>query len=115
MLKPINDVALIEIEKNPYKVGGMGLVSSQQKEGIETGIVVDIPDELPYLASNTWSFENSFANTEALNKTRNYYKTLIGKKVYWEAFAERGCEIEDNGKTYVLLKFTKMLAIEEKE
>lgn len=113
MLKPINDVALIEVEINPYKVGGLNLVSSEQKEGIKEGVVVSIPDELPYVASNSWSFENSFANTEALKKTHTYYSSLIGKKVYWEELSERGCEIKSGGKDYVLLKFTKILAVEE--
>lgn len=113
MVVPINDVALIEVEKMPT-INGQELVSSEKKEGIEEGILVALPEELPYMASNGWAFEGSLGDTEMLARVRKYYEPLIGKRVIWEWLAERGVEIEQDGKHYVLLKLTKILGYYDK-
>lgn len=112
-LKPLNDVALIEIEKNPYQLGGMKLVSSQESEGVQSGIVLQLPELLLYLGFHAFAFESSLADTERLKEIAKAYLPLVGKRVYWVARSDMGVVLEKEDKSYALIKLTDFIAVSE--
>lgn len=105
MLKPLNDLLLIEIAPDRW-------ASSKAAEGYESGTVISLGD-FPYFGSNSWMFEKSLVNEEVLGPIRDYYGKLIGKRVYWEGYADRGVNIKKDGKEYVLMKGSKLIAWED--
>lgn len=113
-MHPINDVMKVEITEDGYNFG-------LQKKGVENGIVVELPDTLPYFGFHSFAFENSLrpmADHEA-NELRHlldfYGKRLMGKRVYWTALAERGMILKEGSKGYVFLKFTDIIAYSDPE
>lgn len=113
MLKPLNDVALVEIELNQYKLNGLSLAGGDSKQGTETGILLELPKEIPYLGFHAFAFENSLADVQRLTVVADYYKKLIGKRVYWTALSDRGTVLSSEDKTYALIKLTDLIGWSE--
>ena len=112
-MKPLNDVALIEIEKNQYEISGMKLVGGDSKKSIGSGILVELPKEMPFLGFHAFAFETSLGETETLAKLWKYYSKLIGKRVYWTALSERGMVFNKDDKSYALIKLTDFVGYSE--
>lgn len=106
-LRPLNDVALIEVERNPYKIGGQALVLNEQKAGVETGILKELPVYIPYLGFHSFAFENSLGDVNG--EVEDHYKELVGKRVYWVALADRGMVLAKDGVTYAMIKLTDLI------
>lgn len=86
-IKPLNDLCKVKLEQaGPFSAGG--------KATAECGILVELPDILTYFGFWSFAFENSFMNKEALTELLEYWKTKIGRKVYWTALSERGNILE---------------------
>lgn len=107
-LKPLNDNILVEL-KNKY--GRFGV--PDELEGYQSGVVLEVPEGFPYFSSHAWTFENSLNDTETVKDVVSYYKNLVGRTVYWEQLSDQGVTIEFEGKKYALIKFTKLIALEE--
>lgn len=107
-LHPVNDRFKVKIDPNPAVE--FGLVSSEEPKGTETGIVVEVPDVLIYLSFHSFAFEDSFAAEEKLKNTQQYYQSFLGKRIYWEAFQDRGRRINEDDAEYVYLQMTDLLA-----
>lgn len=112
-LKPLNDVALVQVERNEYKLNGMELAGGDSKQNIESGIVLELPQKLLYLGFHAFAFESSLADVARLTEVANVYKELIGKRVYWTALSDRGSVLTDNDDTYALIKLTDFIAVSE--
>lgn len=106
MLKPFNDVLLVELEDDS------GQFISSEESGTQCGTVIEVPDTMTHFSSFGWAFENSFFNEEGLLKVRNVMEELKGKKVYWEEHSDKGMTIEKDGKRYGLVKLSKIICVE---
>ena len=111
MMHPINDQIKVEVSVDEY---GFGDPADAQK-GQETGIAVEMPDKLNYFGYHSFCFENSFLDKEKLTKIYDYYAKLIGKRVYWKSYAERGMVLKDGDKTHAFIKMTDLIAFSDKD
>jgi hypothetical protein len=104
-LAALNDLAMIKLETKRF--GGT------EKDTAESGILVALPDAWTHYGMWSFAFEESFMKTELLKKLADYWKTQIGKKVFWTALSERGNIIEKNGEKYAFIKFTSLIAVDD--
>ena len=104
MLHPVNDSIKVLVAGDDYGYG------AGDAGGVETGIVVEVPDMMIYLAFHSFAFEQSIANSEILTKVQAFYNQFLDKKIYWEALNDRGRKIKEGDKSYVYLKMTDVLA-----
>lgn len=110
-LKPLNDNILVEVTATSEDLGA--IVVDKGDEGYQTGIVVDVADDLIYYGSNSWVLESTLFDTKRLAQLREFYAKLKGKRVYWEAFASSGQLIEKDNKTYAIIKMSRVIAMEK--
>lgn len=101
-MNPLNDLACIKLENKRFK--------GAEKDTAESGILINIPDEFHFYGFWSFAFEDSFMNEEKLKKIYDYWKSKIGRKVYWTALAERGNIIEKDGQRFAYVKFTSLIA-----
>lgn len=103
-LHPVNDRFKVLVDKPEIDFGG------DDKKGFETGVVVELPDELIYLSFHSFGFENSLAEPERLEAIAKLYRKFLNKRVYWEAYQDRGRRIKDGDDEYIFLQMTDVLA-----
>lgn len=103
-MNALNDLAMIELEIDEFGFGGT------EKDTAESGILVALPAKFHYFGMWSFAFEKSFMAYEDLKELHDYWKTKIGRKVYWTALAERGNIIQKDGKKYAFVKFTSLIA-----
>jgi len=108
-LHALNDHCVVEIEKNKYGK----FVSNEPPKGFECGTLISISDKMPFFGGNSFMFEDSLLNDKKLDDVRNFYGDLIGKKVYWPEFSDRGVIVEVDGKSYCLMKLSLLTAWED--
>lgn len=109
MLQPLNDYMMVELESNPQGfVGGKKI-----EEGVESGVVIAISPNMSFFGFNTFFFDSSLMNGQLLTDIYDHYKGLVGKKVYWPAYSERGAIIDYDGKQYAMIKMSALSAVEE--
>lgn len=119
MIQPLNDVALIEIERNQYEVSGMKLAGGDSKKSIGSGILKELPEYIPYIGFHAFAFEKSFSamsdpdDTSWNSNVAKTYRALVGKRVYWTALAERGMVFNKDAKTFALIKLTDLVGCSE--
>lgn len=106
-MQALNDLAMIRIAVDDYGFGGT------EKDTAESGILESLPDKFNYFGFWSFAFENSFMNRADLDAIYEYWKSKIGKKVFWTALSERGNIIEKDGKKYAFIKLTSLIAIDE--
>lgn len=109
MLRPFNDKLLVEVKSDPYGFEGE---SSSRKE---SGVVVDVPESMIYLAFHSFAFEQSIANDEILGKVQAFYASLKGKTVIWESLKDSGRHFKEGDREYVLLNMTDVIAYSDSE
>lgn len=114
-LKPLNDLALVEVESNQYQVNGQKLVGGENKEGIEHGILRELPKTFPFFGFYAFAFESSLNNPDAMKSLSDYYSQFVGKRVYWTSLAERGSVLEIDNVTYAMIKPSAFIAWSEPE
>lgn len=106
-MKPLNDLAQIEIESDEFGFG------NAQKETAESGILTALPDKFNYFGMWSFAFEQSFMSRKELDELYKYWESKLGKKVFWTALSERGNIIEKDGKKYAFIKLTSLIAEDE--
>ena len=106
-MKPLNDLAKIKIKADEYGFGG------DQKTTAETGILVELPEELHYFGFWSFAFEHSFMEAAKLSKLLKYWNSKIGKRVYWTALSERGNILKMNDEMFCFVKLTSLIAASE--
>lgn len=106
MLKPLNDLAKIELDSDEFGFG-------DRKDTAENGILVELPDSFNYFGMWSFAFENSFMEREKLDTLLEYWQDKIGRRVYWTALSEKGNIIDQGGKQYCFIKLTSLIADDE--
>lgn len=101
-MHPINDRLKVKVGSDVFGFGG-------SKEGVESGVVVEVPEELIYLSFHNFGFENSLTNPEALEKVLAFYKKLMGKKIAWESLQDRGRRFTEGDNEFVYIQMTDVL------
>ena len=104
---PVNDRFKVKVETDEYGFKGA------DTPGTETGVVVEVPDMLIYLSFHSFAFEHSIVDEEKLEKIQDYYKSFVGKRIYWEALQDRGRRIKEKDGEYVYLQMTDLLAFSD--
>lgn len=101
-LHPVNDRFKVRKDKSgPFGDPNMGA---------ETGIVVEVPDILIYLSFHSFAFEASITSPEIMKEVQKYYKSFLGKRIYWESLQDRGRTMNEGDDEYVYLQMTDLLA-----
>lgn len=106
-LRPLGDMGLIELSTDKFNFGG------KDDENVDNGILVGLPDKLNYFGFFSFAFENSFMARKELDELYDYYKTLIGKRVFWPSLSEKGLVYRDGEKRYALIKLTSLAGTSE--
>lgn len=105
-MHPTNDLCKIEVDSDEFGFG-----SDQSKA--ESGILVELPEVLPFFGFHSFAFEDSYADmTGANGEILKYYQDLIGKRVYWKGLSERGMVLKAE-KTWAFIKLTDLIAWSE--
>lgn len=114
MLKPLNDSIKVEIEVDEYGYGSKiskDINVGTAEEGIECGILREIPDETIYFGFKSFAFDKSLGEDNV--KVMDFYRKLIGKKVYWMSYSERGTIQNEGDKAFAFIKATDLIAYED--
>lgn len=80
-----------------------------QAGGVETGIVEEVPEVIHFYGYHSFAFEKSFMAKEQLKEMLDYYKKMIGKRVWWEAYQDRGRRVKEGDQEFVYLKMSDVL------
>lgn len=105
--KPLLNYALIEVQKE-YA----GVSRADENEILTEGIVRDI-SFVPFHLTASAAIELSH-----LDDLEVYTQNLLGKLVRWEQYAEGGQTFEEDGKTYALIPWWRLISatnVEEKK
>lgn len=105
-MNALNDLAKIQLATD-YGFG------DSNKPTAETGILVALPDKFNYFGFWSFSFENSFMARKELDELYEYWKSKIGRRVYWTALSERGNILEKDGEKFAFVKLTSLIAEDE--
>lgn len=108
MLHVVNDKIKVRVSKDGFGFEG-------NNSGYEHGVVVEVPDEMIYVGFHSFSFEQSIANQEVLNKVVSFYKKFLGKIVYWEALQDRGRRFQEGDEEIVVLNMTDVIAYDDED
>lgn len=108
-MQALNDLAKIKIDKDDYGFGGT------EKETAESGILTSLPDKFNFFGFWSFAFESSFMSRKELDELYEYWKSKIGRKVYWTALSERGNIIEDDEGKWAFIKLTSLIAEDNPE
>ena len=111
-LKPYNDYMMVEVERNPQ--GFIDTLDINQ-EGVMYGRVVAISDEMSFFGFNTFMFDSSLMNKDLLKQVYDFYKGLVGKRVYWPLRTESGATIKVDDAQYVFIKMSAVMAVDDEE
>ena len=106
-IHPLNDRLKIKVDADEFDL-------NDKKSLIETGIVVEIPDNMLYLSFHNFGFEDSIANENKLEKILTFYNQMLGKRVYWEKLQDSGRHIKEEDGEYIYLQMTDVLAYADK-
>lgn len=101
-MHPVNDKLKVAVETNEFGFG--------DKTGIEKGIVIEIPDTMLYFGFHSFAFDISLAEDETLKAVKKFYENLKGKLVFWESLQDRGRRFKVNGKEFVFLNMSDIIA-----
>lgn len=107
MLRPLNDYAMVQLDTDDYGFGGA------PGDKAQSGILIRLPDKFNYFGMYSFAFERSFGADEELKKLYDYYKQLVGHRIYWLALSEKGAILKQNDKSYAFLKLTSVMAHDE--
>lgn len=103
-LSALNDLAKIQLGKDPYGFGTDG------KGTAENGVLLELPDKFNYYGMWSFAFERSFMDREKLDELYKYWESKIGRRVYWTALSEKGNIIEKDGERFCFIKLTSLIA-----
>ena len=102
--KPLNNNVLIEVMRDDD-----GVSRSDDNESMKYGKLIDVSVSSYHLtASAGIEFKSRFIQGVGEDLER-----MIGKIVRWEEFAEGGQTFEEDGKTYALIPFWRLIGFEE--
>jgi hypothetical protein len=115
--KPLNNNVLIEVVREDD-----GVSRTDENEVLREGIVIDFSiDQYHITASAAIRFDKDYiaskteeaASLSGKKLPRDFQSYLIGKKVRWEQYAEGGQTFEENGKTYAIIPWWRLISYED--
>lgn len=102
--KPLNNNVLIEVQKD-YA----GVSRSDETESMKYGKLIDFRISQYHLtASAGLELDRNFIDASAM-----YLGSLVGGTVRWEEYAEGGQMFEEDGKTYALIPWWRLIGFKE--
>lgn len=108
--KPLNNNVLIEVQRNHD-----GVARVDENEVLQYGILRDFSVSRYHLtASAALRFYDEDEDTGMVYNTTRL-KSMIGKVVRWEQYAEGGQTFEEDGKTYALIPFWRLISVTDNE
>lgn len=107
-MKPVGDKLKVAVSTNEFGFGDKAI-------GVEKGIVVEIPEKMPYFGFHSFAFEESLANPDVSKALLKFYSEFKGKTVYWESLQDRGRRFKVNGEEFVFLNMTDIIAYSDDE
>ena len=112
MIQVFGDQLLVELPKQDWATADEAGEQDDPRAG--TGTVIAIPDEqdILYLGSFNWAFDESFLSKDIAKDIRAVMERLKGKRIYWERHADKGLTIEDGDKKYAIIKLSKVIAVD---
>lgn len=99
---PVNDQVKVLVDSDKFGFGGA-------KKGVESGVIVEIPEKIMYFGFHSFAFEDSFDNTDALDAVLEFFKQFLNKRIFWESFQDRGRRFIEDEKEFVYIKMTDIL------
>lgn len=102
MIKPLFNNCLIEVI-DEYD----GIVGSDKATNIQHGILLEyhlIPDHL--------TAATGYVLFDGVERYEKILKSLVGKTVYWQEYADAGSKFTVDGKDYVLIPWYRLTAQE---
>lgn len=103
MAKPFNDRLKVKIDSDVFNL-------DSDKSLHETGVVVEVPEEIIYLGFHSFAFEHSIADEDKLKRILEFYKDLLGKRIWWEKLQDSGRHLKEDDGEYVFLNMTDVIA-----
>lgn len=104
--KPLNNNVLIEVVRDYNDVSRV-----DENEILQQGILRDVSVS-PYHLTASAGVE---FNLEWSTGTHSKLMSLVGKTVRWEQYAEGGQTFVEDGKTYALIPFWRLISYESEE
>lgn len=102
--RPLNNNVLLEVQRE-YE----GVSRSDENESIKSGILVSSSNVGWHLtASSAAEFDGA-----TVSDIKVWLRSLVGKTVRWEEFAEGGQTFQENGKTYALVPWWRLISVTE--
>lgn len=102
--RPLNNNVLIEVQRD-YD----GVSRSDDNESMKYGKLIDVTIA-PYHLTASAALALTADQTHAL---KDYFSAFIGKTVRWEEFAEGGQTFEEDGKTYALIPWWRLIGVSD--
>lgn len=113
MPRPFGDLAKVRLPQ-PNEHGFVG--ADETSKDAAQGILIELPDKLPYLGFYSFAFEHSYNNPDNAAILKDYYGPLVGKHVWWSSTKERGSVLKEaDGNIYAYVKLTDIMAYGEPE
>lgn len=103
-VNPLNNNVLVEVLRNDD-----GVSRADASESKQFGKVVSYSISAYHL---TASSAHTFTGQELITNDQ-WLSGLVGKIVRWEEFAEGGQTFEEDGKTYALIPWWRLISYEE--
>lgn len=111
MLHPTGDSFKVELTASTH-----GFVNAKEREGYESGIVVEISERATFFGKHSYAFDSSLMDKQLLSDLYDHYKQYVGKKVIWGQYAERGSTTKDaDGKLYAFILWSDLLGWDDGE
>lgn len=112
-MRVFGDNLLVEIKKSEWATADEQGEMDDPRAG--SGLVVAIPDaqDILYFGSFNWAFDQSAFNDRMRDDMLQVMERLFGKTVYFEKRADHGMTIEADGKTYAVIKLSKIIGVVE--
>lgn len=106
MLKPLNDNIKVQLDSDKHNFRGQGNANTS------SGVVVAVPEVMNYFGMHSFVFENSLLAEDKMLKLLEYYKTLIGKRVFWSSGKQLGSVLDEgNDGVFAYLKMTDLISV----
>lgn len=102
LTKPLNNMCLIEVVKD-YE----GVSRLEDNESLSSGILLDFAvSDYHLTAASAIRFDESYKASNVVDLTK-----MKGQTVRWEQYAEGGQTFEEDGKTYALVPWWRLISV----
>lgn len=112
-MRVFGDNLLVELKKSEWATADEQGEMDDPRAG--SGVVVGIPEaqDILYFGSFNWAFDDSVFNDAMRSEMLTVMNRLQGKTVYFEKRADHGMTIDHDGKTYAVIKLSKVIGVQE--